>query len=181
VTDPGGTIAGMSEADVPDLTPAAQRALAVNLFNRTWELLRSPRSPADDRIMLACALASRLHWTGIGTDENYAVGDWLVAHVASHLGYSDLALDFAATAHQTASATDPPAPPWLVASTQEGLARAHAVAGHDDERDRYAQAARRTLESVDDAEDRALIAEQLASIPGLPDVQSSGAPPASEE
>lgn len=119
--------------------------------------------------MLASAIASRPHWTDIGTDENYAAGDWLVAHVASHLGYSDVALDFAASAYETALAAEPPVPMWLIASVLEGLARAHACAGHDDERDRYAAEARRMLETVDDAEDHDLIAGQLASIPGLPD------------
>jgi hypothetical protein len=159
----------MTPDDVADLTPAVQRALAAKLFNRTWELLESPRSPANDRLMLACALASRLHWSGVGTDENYAAGDWLVAHVASQLDYADVALEFAASAYETALAAEPPAPTWLVASVQEGLARAHATAGHDDERDRYAADARLTLETVDDDEDRELISGQLASIPGLPD------------
>lgn len=151
-----------------DLPPIKARALAAALFNRTWELLEnSHRSPADDRAMLASALASRLHWEGVGDDENYAAGDWLVAHVASHLGYADLALDFASAAHERALAADARVPTWLLASTQEGLARAHATAGHDDERDRFAAAARATLESVDDNEDRTLIASQLAAIPGL--------------
>jgi hypothetical protein len=165
----GGTIVAMSGADLPDLTAAENRAQAARLFNRTWELLESPRSPADDRAMLACALASRLHWTGIGSDENYAAGDWLVAHVASHLGYADVALDFAASAYETAVSAEPAVPAWLVASVQEGLARAHGAAGQAEERDRFAADARRTLETVDDTEDRELIAGQLASIPGLPD------------
>jgi hypothetical protein len=156
---PGATVLGAAE----------QRALAVELFNRTWELLESPRSAAEDRAMLASALASRLHWQGIGDEENYAAGDWLVAHIASHLGYADLALDFAASAYETVLAADPAVSAWLVASTQEGLARAHAVAGHDDERDRFINDARLTLETVDDAEDRDLIASQLATIPGLPE------------
>jgi exoribonuclease II len=150
------------------LDPAEQRALAVRLFNRSWELLESPRDAAADRELLASSLASRLHWQGIGTDENLAAGDWLVAHVASHLGYADLALDFAAAAHERATAADPPVPAWLVASTQEGLARAHAVAGHDDERDRWAADARTTLQDVDDDEDRELIESQLSTVPGMP-------------
>jgi hypothetical protein len=149
-----------------ELTREAQRALAVRLFNRTWELLERPdRDSAGDRAMLASALASRLHWEDIGTDENLAAGDWLVAHVASHLGYADLALDFAAAAHERAAESD--VPRWLLASSQEGLARAHAVAGHPDERDRWAEAARSTLEDVDDTEDRELIESQLATVPGL--------------
>jgi hypothetical protein len=154
-----------------DLTPDVQRALAVRLFNHTWELLERPgrgtASDEGDREMLMTAMASRLHWTGIGTDENLVAGDWLIAHVASHLGHADLALEFASAAHERVMAADPAVPAWLVASTQEGLARAHALAGHDDERDRWAADARRTLEAVDDDEDRELIESQLATVPGL--------------
>ena len=149
-----------------DLDPATRRALAVSLFNRTWELLEAERDDAGDRLVLATALASRLHWEGIGTDENYAVADWLVAHVASRLGHAGLALDFAAAAHQRATEAES-LPLWLVASTQEGMARAHAVAGHDEERDRWAEDARTTLADVDDTEDRELIESQLATVPGL--------------
>ena len=158
--------------DAPVLSPELQRAVAVETFNRTWELLEADRSPAEDRLLLACALASRLHWDDIGTDESHATGDWLVAHVASHLGYADLALDFAAAAHERAASADPPLEPWLLASTMEGLARAHAAAGHDDERDRWAARSRETLLTVDDADDRDLIASQLATIPGLADGQN---------
>ena len=56
---------------------------------------------------------------------------------------------------------------WLVASAQEGMARAHAAAGHDQERDQWAADARATLAGVDDDEDRELIESQLATVPGL--------------
>lgn len=152
----------------PSLDPDVQRRLAVDLFNRTWGLLESAdRTAADDRAMLASAMASRLHWQSIGTDVNYAAGDWLVAHVASRLGYADLALDFAAAAHERVTAAQPPPDGWLLASTMEGLARAHDAAGHDEERDRWADEARRVLDTVDDQEDREIIASQIASIPGL--------------
>lgn len=150
------------------LDPPAQRALAVRLFNRTWELLESPdRDEAGDREALMTAMASRLHWEGIGTEENLAAGDWLVAHVASRLGHAGLALDFAAAAHERVSTSSEQLPSWLVASTLEGLARAHAVAGHDEERDAFAADARRVLEAVDDDEDREIVESQLATIPGL--------------
>ena len=151
------------------MSPAGQRALAVRLFNRTWELLDLERDAAADREALATAMASRLHWTGIGTDENLAAGDWLVAHVASRLGHAELALDFASAAHERVSTSSEQLPAWLVASTLEGLARAHAVAGHDDERDAFAADARRVLEAVEDDEDREIVEGQLATIPGLSD------------
>ena len=154
-------------ADSDTLSPAAQRALAVRLFNRTWELLDAERDEAGDREVLATAMASRLHWQDIGTDENLAAGDWLVAHVASRLGHADLALDFAAAAHERVSTSSDQLPSWLVASTLEGLARAHAVAGHDEERDAFAADARRVLEAVEDDEDREIVEGQLATVPGL--------------
>jgi hypothetical protein len=159
----------MTDPATTDLTPAVQRALAVRLFNRTWELLDAKRDEAVDREVLATAMASRLHWQGVGTDDNLAVGDWLVAHVASRLGLADLALDFAAAAHERATTSSQEMPAWLVASTLEGLARAHAVAGHQEERDAFAADARRVLEAVDDDEDREIVESQLATVPGLAD------------
>jgi hypothetical protein len=154
-------------AEPGELSPAGRRALAVRLFNRTWELLDAERDEAGDREVLATAMASRLHWQDIGTDENLAAGDWLVAHVASRLGHADLALDFAAAAHERVSTSRDQLPAWLVASTLEGLARAHAVAGHDEERDAFAADARRVLEAVEDDEDREIVENQLATVPGL--------------
>jgi hypothetical protein len=49
----------------------------------------------------------------------------------------------------------------------EGMARASAAIGDDHGRDRYAAEARRVLETVEDKEDRELIASQIASIPGM--------------
>ena len=168
-TAPRATIPAMTDAthSSADLAPEAQRALAVRLFNRTWELLDSERDAAGDREVLATAMASRLLWQGVGTDENLAAGDWLVSHVASRLGHGDLALDFAAAAHERVSTSNEQLPPWLVASTLEGLARAHAVAGHDEERDAFAADARSVLEAVDDDEDREIVEGQLATVPGL--------------
>lgn len=160
----------MPEADEPLLSPEVQRRLAVTLYNRTWELLEAPdRSVLTDREALGTAMASRLHWQGIGTDQSYAIGDWLVAHVASLLGYADVALDFATSAYERAVAADPPVESWGLASAMEGLARAHDAAGHDDERDSWAEKAREVLATVEDAEDRELIEGQLDSIPGLAD------------
>ena len=75
----------MTTSSAPE--PADQRALAVSLFNRTWDLLETDRDDAGDRMLLATALASRLHWEGIGTDENYAAGDWLVAAGGANDGF----------------------------------------------------------------------------------------------
>ncbi len=142
-----------------------QRSLAVQYFNQTWDLIdQSGRTPADDRRMLGLAMASRALWDDIGGNEQWITGDWQVAHVAALTGHADLSLDFAAAAYERASQADVPL--WMRASTCEGLARAHAAAGHAAERDAWVLKARELLEQVDDAEDRSLIEGQLATVDG---------------
>jgi len=145
------------------MTEMTQRDLAVAMFNRTWELIDTADRTAElDREMLTSAAASRALWADIGGPEQLAVGDWQVAHVASLLGHKQIALDFASAAYRRASAAD--VPRWLVASTCEGLARAHATAGHHVERDEWVRRARAILTEVDDPDDRDLIESQLATI-----------------
>jgi len=142
----------------------ARRAFAVAAFNGAWDLIdKTDRTPDDDRQMLTLAFASRWHWGEIGTDENRAVSDWQVAHVASLIGEASLALSFAQAAYDTARSAD--LPDWMQASTAEGLARAHACAGDMASYEQYANEARERCSRLDDEEDRELILGQLASIP----------------
>ncbi|HUV48332.1 MAG TPA: hypothetical protein VMX11_05090 [Actinomycetes bacterium] len=140
-----------------------QRALAVQYYNQSWDLIdKSGRSPADDRRLLMLAIASRALWDDIGGDEQWITGDWQVAHVAALTGHASLSLEFAAAAYERATTADVPL--WLKASTCEGLARAHAAAGHAAERDAWVVKARELLERVDDPDDRAVIEGQLATV-----------------
>jgi hypothetical protein len=138
---------------------------AAAYFNAAWVLIETPdRTSEQDRDMLTAAFASRQHWKdAAGTAENLAVADWQIAHAASLIGMPDLALSFARAAVERAEAHD--VPTWLKASTHEGLARAHAAAGESESFTYEAELARALLEKVADAEDRALIESQLASIP----------------
>jgi len=143
---------------------AARRAFAVAAFNGAWDLIdKTDRSPDDDRQMLTLAFASRWHWGEVGTDENRAISDWQVAHVASLIGNAPLALSFAQAAYDTARGSN--LPDWTQASTAEGLARAHACAGDMASYEKYANEARERCGQLDDEEDRELILGQLASIP----------------
>jgi hypothetical protein len=93
------------------------------------------------------------------------VGDWLIAHVASLQGLGDLAHRFASTALDLARANG--WDDWRLASMLEGMARACAAIDDGPGRDQYAAEARRVLSTLEDSNDRELIAAQLASIPGL--------------
>ena len=141
------------------------RAAAATAFNRVWELIElASRSSAQDEEMLEAAFASRYLWDCLAAVEQTAIGDWQIAHVASLLGQSSLAL---ARAQRALSCvihngwTD-----WRLASCYEGMARAEAAAENTAMRDHWAALARQVLDGLDDDEDRALISAQLASIPG---------------
>ena len=141
-----------------------QRRLAKTMFNATWDLIETPdRTAAQDRSMLTTACASRRLWDGLGGPEQLATGDWLIAHVAALLGHAALALDVATAAYDQATAADVPA--WLKASVCEGMARAHAAAGRTADRDAWIDRTRLRLAEVADADERALIESQLATIP----------------
>jgi hypothetical protein len=143
---------------------AARRSFAVAAFNGAWALIdKTDRTADDDRQMLTLAFASRWHWGEVGTEENQVISDWQVAHVASLVGDSSLALSFAHAAYDKARSAN--LPDWMRASTAEGLARAHACAGDHASYQQYADEARELCASVDDEEDRELILGQLASIP----------------
>ena len=156
----GGEGSAVTEASDPI------RGEAVKAFNRTWALIESPdRSPAEDDEMLEAAFASRHLWDAIGGEEQRAVGDWQIAHVASLLGYADLALSRSDRALGRALRngwTD-----WRLASCYEGMARANDTAGNGAQRDHWAALAREVLDGLEDDEDRDLISSQLASIPGI--------------
>ena len=121
------------------------------------------RGPVEDAEMLAAAFASRYLWDSVGGDEQRAVGDWQIAHVASWLGFADLALSRAASALERVEEngwTD-----WRLASCLEGMARANAAAGNVAGYEHWARLSREVIDSIEDEEDRDPIASQLASIP----------------
>jgi hypothetical protein len=142
------------------------RALAIGYFNAAWDLIDAEsRTPDQDLAMLSLALASRQHWIEAeGTAENLIVADWQVAHVASLARLADTALRFAQSAVSRVDENGESMPFWLKASVHEGMARAHATARDRDGFEREAAITRELLESVDDADDRELVAGQLASI-----------------
>jgi hypothetical protein len=142
------------------------RRYAVDLYNAAWELLDSPdRTIAEDDEVLTLAFASRYHWGEAedGGDEQLAIGDWFIGHVAAHLGLSALAVRFSGRALDRAEATG--ATGWQLASAYEGMARAHACAGDAEGRARYTALAEAALDAIDDPEEREVIEDQLRSIP----------------
>ena len=141
------------------------RRYAVELYNAAWDLLDSPdRTPTQDDEVLAMAFASRHHWGAAdGGDEQLAVGDWFIGHVAAHVGLAEVALRFSSRALDRVEATGGGG--WLLASVYEGMARAHGCSGNAAERARFTELAEAALDAIEDPEEREVIEDQLRSIP----------------
>src|SRR5215207_6543208 len=149
-----------TDAAARGLPAEQQRQLAADLFNLVWELLERPgRSAEDDDRMLHAAHASRYHWGEVGQPTQFAIGEWQCARVYSTLGRAEPALHHARRCAEIVAGHD--APDWLVASSHEGLARAHAVAGDREEAAREQALARAALERVTDPEERQVVESDL--------------------
>lgn len=151
-------------SDIPGLDDAGHRQLAARLFNSTWDLIDSHERTEDQDIeMFLRAATSRWHWQQVGGDEQIAIGDWQVAHVAALLGLGECSVLFARRSLQVAQKLGWDG--WRLASAHEGMARAcSAVGDHHGHREHVA-AAEAALADEDDDESRQLIVDQLASIP----------------
>ena len=141
-----------------------QRRLAAKLFNRVWELLEKPdRDQADDDTMLHAAHASRFHWGEIGEPVNFARGEWQVSRVYATLRRPEPAAYHARRCLEICGANGLRG--FDLAFAYEALARAAAVAGDTQERDRYRELARQAGEQIAEADDRAIFFGDLATIP----------------
>ena len=146
--------------DLPD----SERQLAADLFNLVWTLLeQTGRTTEDDDRMVHAAHASRYHWGQVGGPEQSVIGEWQCARVYSVLGRAEPALHHARRCLEIATAAS--LPDWLIASANEGLARAYAVAGQRDSALASRAAAEAALAKVTDEEDRQVVQDDLASLP----------------
>ena len=156
--------------DVPVIEGAEEqvalwhRRFAVEMFNRSWDLLETPdRSPDENAEMLAAAFGSAWHWAQVGTAENIALGDHQISKVASHAGQPALALHYARRALEAIEIGR--FGDWQAAAAYEGMARACAAAGDTAQRDYWVQRCTVALGAVPDAADRSVVAQQLLNLP----------------
>jgi hypothetical protein len=148
------------------VTPEQRRRLAVDLFNRAWELMLLPeRTPEQDDELLHTAYASRHHWAEVGTAANAARGEWQLSRVYTVLGRAEPALHHAKRCLAYCESDPGVLEDWDLPYAYEALARAELVSGNEDEARRLAAKARELGEQVADAEDREHLAEDLATLP----------------
>jgi hypothetical protein len=140
------------------------RRSAVDLFNHVWTLLeKQDRTTEEDDRMIHAAHASRYHWEKVGTPVNLARGEWQVSRVYSVLERSEPALFHAERCLQICQDHD--IGDFDLAFAYEALARASAVAGDEEDRDRYLQLAEEASEKIQKKEDREIVLSDLKSVP----------------
>ena len=142
------------------------RALGVELFNRTWSLLeRQDRTADDDAELIHCAHASAYHWLQVGTAANRSRSEWQCSRVHAVLGRPAQALYHARRCLGLVEEHPDEMEDWDLAAAYEALARAHLAAGGRAEAARFASLGRAAAAGVADAEDRAVVEADLASLP----------------
>jgi len=148
------------------VTPEQRRRLAVDLFNRAWELMLLPeRTPEQDDELLHTAYASRHHWSQVGTVANIARGEWQLSRVYTVLGRSEPALYHAERCLAYCESDPDALEDWDLPYAYEALARAQLVAGNEDEAKRFAAQARELGQVVADDEDREHLENDLGTLP----------------
>ncbi len=138
------------------------RRLGVDLYNYTWTFLEKEHRSRDDDEMLYATHASAYHWLHAqgARPENRARSEWQIARVYAVLGRGEPSVHHAerCLAHCLENGIGD----WDLAFAYEALARAHGVAG-DEEQVRRNVALARDVAIADD-EDREHLEESLATI-----------------
>jgi hypothetical protein len=145
------------------VTGEEHRALGVDLYNRTWQLLEA-RADADE--IVDTAHASAYHWRHAAgaTAANRARSHWLCSHVYAVLGRPDPALHHAKRCLSVVETRPGEMADFDLPSAYEALARAQAVAGNGDEARRFLELGRAETAKLADVDDREQLESQFADI-----------------
>jgi DNA-binding transcriptional MerR regulator len=162
------TTADATAATTVELDAAAERQLAVDLYNSTWTLIeKADRTPAETDELIHRAHASRWHWARVGEAVNLARGEWLCSRVYATVGRGEPALWHARRCVEIneALAADQ-RESWDLAGAYEAMARASFTAGDTASGALWKAKASAAIEAIEDADDRLPIAQDLATLPG---------------
>lgn len=145
------------------MTPEEHRALGVELYNRTWELLEARAAPD---VLVHTAHASAYHWLHAAgaTTAHRARSHWLCSHVYAVLGRAEPALHHGERCLSVVSSAPDEMSEFDLPSAYEALARAHAVAGNGDEARRFLELGRAETARMADGDDREHLESQFAEI-----------------
>ncbi|TFG16403.1 MAG: hypothetical protein EU530_11850 [Promethearchaeota archaeon] len=134
-----------------------------SLFNRTWELMdKKDRTPKEDIEMIHTAHASAYHWSQIGEPINFQRGEWQISRVYAVLNQPLACLFHAQRCLEITSQND--IKDFDLAFAYEAMARAHAISGNIEEKEKYIKCAKKAAEIIKDEEDKKYTLSEIESI-----------------
>ena len=141
------------------------RQLAVELYNHVWSLLRKEtRTREEEDEMVDAAHASSYHWRRVGTAKNRVRSEWQISRAYAVARRAEPALHHARRCVELAEAAED-LDDFDLPYAYEALARAHAVAGDDDEARSWAAQARAAGAQIEDADDRQMFEADVEDLP----------------
>jgi len=150
-----------------ELDPEVERKLAVDLFNYVWTYLdKTERSSAENDTMLHAAHASRYHWGQVGSQVNFARGEWQISRVYAVLGRSEPALYHAQRCLEICQENN--IADFDLAYAYEALARGSAVALQWHAVKQYLELAEQSGQQITEQEDKDLFNKDLKTVPSPP-------------
>ena len=145
------------------LEPAEQRELAATIFNHVWDLLEKPdRGTDDDDEMLHGAHASRYFWGLAGEPVYWARGEWQCSRVYAVLGRFEPALHHAGRCLELAIKHG--LGPFDTGVAHEAIARSYRIVGDKAKVVGHVALGQAEAAKITDAEDRAILTADLASL-----------------
>jgi len=142
------------------------RKLAIDLFNRVWELLdRADRTPEEADEMVHAAHASRYHWGKVGTPLEFERGEWQISRVYSVLERPEAALHHAKRCLEICEANG--IGDFDIAFAYEALARGYAVAGNGSKSREFVALAEKAAGAIEDEGNRDYTLGEVASVKAL--------------
>jgi hypothetical protein len=140
------------------------KKMAVDLNTLVWNLLeKEGRDEEEEETMVHAAHASRYHWGQVGTAVNLARGEWLISRVYAVLHRPGSALHHARRCLAICQEND--IGDFDIAYAYEGMARAFAAAGEQDDCRDYLRRAREAGGRIKAGEDRDLFFRDLETQP----------------
>lgn len=142
---------------------AAHRYFSAACFNRTWELLDKPdRTPEDNELLIASALASLWHWRQRPdcTPRNWSVGYWQISRVYAVLGQAQNAWRYAELCLRASEGETP----FYLGYAYEALARAAKLAEDGELARQYLRHAEELAAQLPDGEEREMLTKDLREL-----------------
>ena len=137
--------------------------MSKNLFNKTWDLMeKKDRNPEEDLEMIHSAHASAHHWRHFGKPINFQRGEWQISRVYARLNLAESCLYHAEKCLALTKKHD--IKDFDLAFAYEAMARAYAIAGNKEEKEKFLDCAKKAADAVKDEEDKKYTLSEIATI-----------------